>query len=521
MLNYCPVNAYLDIVLLIDYYIGYFALRVADSALLVLGGIVMKKTLFNKKTAVWGLAACTLAFLAVSCGRIGPCYVEAPPGEALTETARFYYFFDKTDSMRGFTEKGDESHYVQTLPLLWQAANAGFAASSARFFEYGTRYTNEYRSPESIAYVKNELLRPRFYGDSAATGGIRVRENGGQPFSAVADYIGTLNEPGSAYIVVTDLYEQNRENPFFLFFRDAFSRGLSGAFFAVESSFTGNVHSVSRVNEGKSVPVRDSIATFFLCIVGDSNIVYSYSAALAKEFEDKINFNSAVFLADSVQDPALYHGESVMAGSARRFDRKENAFRQVNLRPEEIFIINQSSSPPYAPESYQLLTKTGSRWTAGLALKNINPLSFKYKTEFSLSYFDGKTTGSQEPSRFIGKSNSTDVDARIFHISEIDEDGLASVNSDYPLYLKIETKNRIMEKGWYKISYRIVPEAIPEPEWISALNARDINELEESARERGGHIKVLHLADVYEKIAGTYNARPRNSYSNELYLLKR
>jgi hypothetical protein len=481
---------------------------------------IMKKPSFEKKLVVWNLAACVLVCLAASCGRIGSCYIEAPPEKAVAETALLHYFFDKTDSMRGFTEKGDESHYVQTLPLLWQAANVGFTASSVRFYEYGTRYTNELKSPEAIASVKNEVLRPRFYGDSVVTDGSRVKDNGGQPFSAVADYIAALDEPGSTYIVVTDLYEQNRENPFFLFFRDAFSRGLSGAFFAVESSFTGRIHSVSRVNEEKSIPVRDGIATFFICIIGDSDIVYSYSAALAKELEDTVNFNSAVFIVEGAQKLELYHGDPAMAGSMKRFNHKENAFRQVNLRPEEIFMIGQSPSSPVL-ESYQLLTKTGSRWTAGLALKNINPSSFKYKTEFSLSYFNGKIAGNEEPSRFIGKANSTDVATGIFHVSEIDEDSLAGVNTDYPLYLIFETQNRTMEKGWHKINYRIIPEAIPDPDWIAALNAKDISTLEESARERGGHIKVLHLADVYEKIAGAYNARQRNIYSNELYLLKR
>jgi hypothetical protein len=483
-----------------------------------------RKPSFKKRAAVWGLIACVFVCLAASCGRVGPCYVEAPPEKAAAETALLHYFFDKTDSMRGFTEKGDESHYVQTLPLLWQAANVAFTASSARFYEYGTRYTNEFKTPEAIAYVKNELLRPRFYGDSVITAGVRVKDNGGQPFSAVADYIKTLNEPESAYIVVTDLYEQNRENPFFLFFREAFGRGLSGAFFAVESSFAGSVHSVSRVNVERSIPVRNGIAVFFICIVGDSDVVYSYSAALAKEMENKVSFNSAVFIAGGARELELYHSDPVMAGSTRRFDLKENAFRQVNIRPE---IIRSSSSAPVKAESYQLLTKTGSRWTAGLPLKNINPFSFKYKTEFSLSHSGGNKAGSEDPTQFKGEANSTDVSAGIFHVSEIDEDSLAAVNSGYPsaalpLYLVIETNNHTMEKGWYKIGYTIIPEAIPEPDWVSALNAKDINALEESAGENGGRVKVLDLADVYEKIAGAYNAvRSKNIYSDEIYLLKR
>jgi hypothetical protein len=466
---------------------------------------------------------CALACIAVSCGRVGTPYVEAPLEKATTETARLHFFFDKTLSMRGFVENGDESQYVKALPLLWQAADTAFFSSSIHFYEYSTHYTNELKSPDAVTYIKKEAVRPDFYnGNTVDTKGFHVKANNGQPFSSVADYIATLNEPGSAYIVVTDLYEQNRENPFFLFFRDAFSRGLSGAFFAVESSFTGNIHSVSVVNEEKSVSVQDGIAVFFICIVGDSDIVYSYSAALAKELENKINFNSAVFIVDGSRDLELYHNETVMAGSARRLGLKENAFRQVNVRPEEISVITQSAPSAHAIESYQLLTKNGSRLATGLPLKNINPLSFNYKIESSLSYFDGKTTGDKEPSQFILKSNSTDAEARLFDISKIDEDSLASINTDYPLYVVIETKNREMKKGWYKINYRIISEAIPEPEWVSALNAENIKDLEESAKEKGGHVKVLGLEQFYEKIAGAYNnVRSRNNYSNELYLLKR
>jgi hypothetical protein len=139
----------------------------------------MKKPSFKKKAYVWGAALCVLVCLTVSCGRVGPCYIEAPLEKVAGETARLHFFFDKTFSMRGFVEKGDESQYVKTLPLLWQAADTAFAASSTRFYEYGTQYTNEFRSPEAAAYVKREVLHRGFYGNSAITAGIRVKSNNG------------------------------------------------------------------------------------------------------------------------------------------------------------------------------------------------------------------------------------------------------------------------------------------------------------------------------------------------------
>jgi hypothetical protein len=481
----------------------------------------MKKPSFKKK-AVYSAVVCIVVYLAASCGRVGPCYIEASEEKPPVETAHFYYFFDKTLSMRGFTAKGDESQYVQTMPSIWQAAYSAFNSSTERFFEYGTNFTNEFQSRQAIAYVKTESLRSGFYDRNSAEtrgGSVHIKENDGQPFSGVADYILTLNEPGSVYVVVTDLYEQNREDPFFLFFREAFSRGFSGAVFAVESSFAGNIYSVSRVNEEKRVWVRDGVATFFICIVGDSEAVYSYSAALAEELKNKAVFNGAVFMTNSVGSLGLERGDPVMAGN-RRFDSKENAVRPLNLRTAEITLINDTPVDRVF-ESYQLLTKTGSRWAAGLPLKNINPSSFNYKAKVNISHSDGSNSKNGQPTKFAGKSNSTDVSAKIIYTSEIAEDSAAGVNMDCPLYLVIDTKNRTMEKGWYRIDYGIVSEAIPEPAWVSELSCNDIKVLEESAEQRGGRVKVLDLAHIYKKIADAYNARQRNIYSSELYLIKR
>jgi len=482
-----------------------------------------------KKATVWGLAASVFLCLIALCGRVGHLCIklpdEVPEQKPCVETARLHFFFDKTESMQGFTAKDDDSHYVQTLSLLWKIGN-DFADLTTRFFDYGTEYTNEFKSTDALNYVKREVLRRGFY-ESAPTGGYReaVRPNGGQPFSGVAEYIKTLNEPGSAYIVVTDLYEQNRENPFFLFFRDAFSRGLSGAMFAVESNFAGRIHSFSYVNNAERyIQVRDGIATFFICIIGDSDIVYAYSAELAKELNaKKINFHNAVFMLKPPQETKTYQSDPVMASNARRYGSKENELKMTNLRLQEITVINQNTSPYSNFQSFQVLTKIGSRWTAGLALKNINMESFKYTAEFALSYFDGKRVKNESdaPSQFIGRVNSTIVSTKVVHASDVDRNLVPENVEDYPVYLVVETDNRIMDNGWYKINCVIIPEAILEPDWVSSLNAGSISDLEQSANTTGGRVTVLELANVYEKIAGAYNAQTRTVYSDELYLLKR
>ena len=478
---------------------------------------------------VCGLVVCVFLCLIASCGRVGSLYIEAPVKKIGVENARLHFFFDKTESMQGFTAKGDDSSYVQTLPLLWKVGNDAFDTSTARFFDYGESYTNEFKSMEAIRYVKNEVLKNGFYGyGSPLTGGVqeKVKDNGGQPFSAIADYIGALNGPGSAYIVVTDFYEQNRESPFFLFFRDAFSHGLSGALFAVESAFSGRIHSFSYVNNvERYIQVRDGISTFFICIVGDSDIVYAYSAALAKELSDqKINFHDSVFLVKATQEAKPHHGDPIMAPDKRRYENKENALRLVNLRQHEVKFANKQTSSDRI-EAYQILTETGSRWAAGLPLKNINTDNFNYRAESSLNYFDGKkvkTEGNENPpSEFEGKANSTDASAKLMYISNIEKKSLPEDADSSPLYISIETKNHEMKKGWYKIKYDIVAEAIKRPGWILDLNAENIGTLEQSARVIGGRVKVLELANMYEKITDAYNRQARVIYSDSIYLVKK
>ncbi|MDR1363642.1 MAG: hypothetical protein LBJ35_06295 [Spirochaetaceae bacterium] len=482
----------------------------------------------TKNTVLRGFAVCVLTCLAASCigGEGGRLNIPAEKIISQPSITRLYYFFDRTASMKGFTAKGDDSEYVNALPALWEAADISFSGLDARFYEYGETYTNEFEGAEALSAVRKEVLRGEFYGGTPKTGGIRtlVKSNGGQPFTAVTDYIKTLDEADSAFIIVTDLYEQNRDDPFSRFYRYTFSQGLSAAFFAVEASFSGDIHSVSRIDvQNKSIQARDGKSTFYICIAGDSYVVSAYCAALAKEFTaNKITFENAVFIVSHGEKLKLFHDEPpVIAGNSKMFWSPENAFKMVNLRPEEISLIGESSSNTQI-EAYQLLTKTGSRWTAGLPLANINPASFNYNSDFSLSYCGNWSGHSGEASSFNGISNSTNVNMRLDLISEIESPPQLPANMFIPLYLVIETANNRLDKGWYKINYDIIPDAIVLPEWVSALNAEDISALESSARERGTRIKTLQLANVYEKIAEAYNnVRSRNVYSDELYLLKR
>jgi hypothetical protein len=429
--------------------------------------------------------------------------------------------------MQGFTKAGDASEYVTALPALWNAADAAFSVLDAHFYEYGESYTNEFKSVDAIAYVKKEVLLERFYGirdnPRDLTGGIRtkIKENSGQPFASVSEFTKTLTETNNLFVIVSDLYEQNQDDPFSRFYRDAFARGLSGAFFAVESSFSGEIHSISRVNvKDKFIPVRNGKSTFYICVAGENGAVYAYCAAFEKELKrNNLVFDDAVFIVRPIKNFNVFHGESVMEGSAKRFDLPENAYKMVNIRDEKIRTLGENAAKQYF-ESYQILTSAGSRWTAGLPLAHINPQNFSYKSEFALFFSEG-SFGKQldESTQFSGVS-SQDITVKIAHISDIPEVARNTVSADCPLYVVAEAKNRTLSKGWHRIDYSVIPEAIPIPAWVSALNARDIPELEASVKDE--RVKTLQLANVYEKIAEAYNrTNQRSVYRDVLYLVKR
>ncbi|GMO52811.1 MAG: hypothetical protein Pg6C_19080 [Treponemataceae bacterium] len=436
------------------------------------------------------------------------------------------FFFDRTASMRGFTANGDASEYITALPVLWTAADVTFPNLDAHFYEYGETYTNEFKSLEAISVIKKELLLGEFYGGVQKTGGIRtqIKLNGGQPFTSIAAYTKTLDGQDALFVIVTDLYEQNLSDPFSSFYRDAFARGLSGAFFAVESSFSGTINSVSRVDvEGKSVPVRNGgRSTFFICIAGDSAVVSAYCAALAKEMSaQKLFFDSAVFITKpDGKQPLFFAGDPALGGTGV-FQKPENAVRRVNILPQQITVLDDAQPSQY--ESYQIRNDY-SRWSAGLFIPtaNVNPQSFAYKAAFALSHSEGasgKRGEQKEPARFAGISGIANITAKVTLLSEIPE--TAGADSAYPLYFTVETKNRNLAKGWHKVEYEVVPEAIPNPGWISELNAGTISALEESAAD-GGRVKTLQLAIVYERIADAYNkTKSRGIYKDELYIVKK
>ncbi|GMO17289.1 MAG: hypothetical protein Pg6A_03620 [Termitinemataceae bacterium] len=492
---------------------------------------------FRRIFSAAALCAVFSAVCGVSCKKAGALVVDgnsAAGKQPAVEEAQIHFFFDRTESMRGFTVTGDNSEYVAALPALWSAADV-FTKMDAHFYEYGETYISKFKNAE---YIKRAALRPSFYGGNAVTNDdvrTKVKDvTSGQPFTSVAAYTKKLEKPGDLFVIVTDLYEQNRDDPFSRFYRDAFARGLSGAFFAVESSFSGTIHSVSRVHTDETkIPVRNGKSTFFICIAGDSGVVSPYCAALAKELvAQKLSFDSTVFIVTpageegtiSGKEPLFFAGEPALGGP-RFFGQSENTIKRVNILPQQITVLGETKT---SYQAYQI-RNDNSRWAAGLPIPpaNANPKSFVYKPELIFSFSEGssgKRSEQNAPTQFSGISGQVNISAKVTHIAEIPE--TAGWDAKYPLYLVIETKNHNLSQGWHKIEYEVIPEAIPVPDWISALNADNISALEESAYANGAgsgaRVKTLQLANVYEKIAEAYNkTKPRSIYKDELYLVKK
>ena len=490
-----------------------------------------------KKLTLVCLVASLPLFVAATCGgphtpkgsaeaeTVPPAAVNAP-ANAAASPVRVNYFFDRTESMWGFIRKGDDSEFVKALPGLWIASEIAFPLRDEHIFEYGESTTDEFTTEAARKAAQREVLLNSFYGFNQRDSSIRtqIKKNGGQPFTAVAGYVNELHdkntEEESLSVIVTDLYEQGQYDPFSRFYRESFARGLSGAFFAVESSFSGVINSVSRVNvELKSIQVRDGKSTFFICIAGDSARVAAYCAELAKEFtNNNIQFESSVFIVNPGTKIVPAAGTPEIAGNIKRFSAEENAFKHINIRQEEMRV--QGGVPVGPVESWQLLTNTGSRWAAGLNIPNINPKSFTYQSGFLLSHFKG--VRDIDPSQWTTITNSKNVETKMALSHDIPEAAAAGIKSGSPLYLAVETKTRALDKGWHKVEYRIIPEARTRPQWVLDLNAQTIGDLEASAGIRGGRVKTLQLANVYEKIAEAYNGvQSRSIYTDEINLLKR
>jgi hypothetical protein len=424
---------------------------------------------------------------------------ESPKLLGVPKQVKAHYFFDRTASMRGFTAKGDDAAFVNAIPSIWRSVEDAFSnvpQKEEHFYEYGETDTHEFSGATAQNTVKKELLQSTFYGGiPKGAGGIRakIKDNGGQPITAVTDYVNDLSaqpeNAGSLYVVVTDFYEQNREDPFTRFYREAFLRGDSAAIFAIESPYDGTIYSVSMVEE-KPIRVKDGISTFFLCIQGDSALVSPYCAALAKELKkNSIKFNYSCFMMKA-GDRTTPKVQKPVPASRLEFAQSSNAAN---------FDINSVKPPVYR------LIRDNSRYVASLNFSNLSD-DFTFAPQYSIYSFNAQSDRWQEATASINIK-------------------LQPNKARTALNFFAETDNRELKKGYYKIDYKIVGTAKTSPQWVKNLNAADIHALEDSVsagKDEQIRVKVLQFANKYEKIAEAYNKiDSRSMYQGEVYLVKK
>jgi hypothetical protein len=476
----------------------------------------------GKKKITHGIFLYVLAALCGlgACARLENCYIEntdaADAGRYIPNNeVQVNYFFDRTDSMRGFTRQGMETDYDKALDsLLTVGQTQGYGNQS--FYEFGEQAT--VRLPFSKDVLLSEIKVPDFYGenyDPFRGGRQKVEDNGGQPFSSVARYIKQLDEDGSHLnFVVTDLYEQRgRYEYFHLLFQNTFSSGDSGAIFAVKSTFRGNIHSISAVDSNKNIRV-DGYSTFFIFIVGDKQHVKQYSAALSDDLAKKrLIFNISLFFLDEPDGATLeQQPDTVTAGNKKRFDAAANNYNTINLRRNNSFIRTwekrsgepDSNRAGFAAkaakaEAYLVMTNIGAQYMYRTTEQTGYNPALPLIENLSLAYFSGTTkTHGGDLSNFDAVPHEKLLTPSVFA-------------TDGYNYFKIGIDSKNLAKGYYRITFNIIPD------WVEALDAVDISSLEASNKP-GDTIKILNLGLIYRNILKEFNRE--NNFSKAVYLIK-
>ncbi|GMO38957.1 MAG: hypothetical protein Ta2B_18460 [Termitinemataceae bacterium] len=479
----------------------------------------------------------TIIALITACGgnKIAQVYIEeSEDSVSSSKEKQVHYFFDRTESMRGFTEKGDKSEYVRAIDSIWTKGDKAFGSSvHSNFYEFGETLTCEI----SLDRVQKEANKPAFYGtvDNEAilrSRGEIVKRNGGQPFRSVVEYIKELNETQNAIaVVITDLYEQNGANQFFVtLFKNAFESGLSGGMFAIESSFAGNINDISSVDSNKNIRVN-GISTFFIFFVGDSKDVKEYSKELKGDFDIKeLKYKESLFILD---DYALNPQKMLLKAGAKnvnveeRFNSEEYKYMFVNLIPHQVNKWQESSTNKSGYESvksealaYRVVNNVGSRFFAGIPVED--GFDDFDCTIAKIEYFDGKENERGKASKFSAYEKPIEniIIASVGYGEEIPADVQKKlkdgINDEYA-YLTFEIKNKNLSSGYYKIQYSVTPVT---PSWVKEKSASSIEQLAESNR-RGELIRVLNFAKIYKEITDAFKkVKLSGTYSNTIYILK-
>jgi hypothetical protein len=451
------------------------------------------------------------------------------------------YFVDRTESLQGFVNHKNEkdSDYVKALGDIWEVGKKlGGSKVKEQFYDFGQMYL--YKVQED-AFKRTVILRT-FYGINSQDRSVRdmidqSNEKDHEPFLFPLNYMKDKGiSKNTLDILITDLYVQNgRQDCFSDLFQYAFTQGLSGALFAVESAFIdGKISSVIRTNDDKKIEVKNGRSTFFVFVIGDGTNIEKYCENLITRFNlNLLKFESTLFIIkDNPTKAQVLIQDKFKKANGKRFAEDQYKYSMVNLNRTKLRKWQEKTvkdeltyvAVDADATAYMIVPTDNSRYFIGIPKDDTH--DFKYNIEMSIEYFAGGKPEKGVNSVFMAYDRPQDgiLTSQLIEDDDIPPDlkvfeGKKDTKKDY-LYLDILTKNKNMAKGVYKISYSIIPEAIV-PDWVEDRSAVDAEELKESADQ--DIVKVLNLKLIYSSIVEVFknvNKSKTSVYSDTFYLVK-
>jgi hypothetical protein len=459
------------------------------------------------------LFAAVFCLTAVSCGRgLNPCYIAIPAAAAPNGGVQVNYFFDRTESVGGFVQNNKETEYVAAM---YSALDASVTLKydTQVYYEFGEIVTS-ILTFETTDDIKKEIIKKSLYGTAPMQVNRReVKENNGQPFSSIVNYIKNEIGKDSLNIIITDLYEQYGINQHFReLFQNAFEQDLAGAIFMIKGVFKGSIYSISSANE--SFDGIDGYSSFFILVTGDRSHVKAFSAEFAKQLDQKnLTFNKTLFILGEPVNDGRIKAESTRENDTARFSKMSN----VNLIPPDahffrrwakknkkdvgVTVNNIECYIPGPPADAQFVYIIKAQTDRPSTPET--PILSAVK-DISAAYFSGGKTPAGKPSPFTNIAS-----AGLFGKSEVYTQTARSGVIYNGISIRINTKQ--LEHGYYKIMFNIVPD------WVIAENAGSVADLR-AGNVKGGRVKVLNLRVIYESILDEF--AKAGGRSETFYLVK-
>jgi hypothetical protein len=468
-------------------------------------------------------------------GRVYVGIREGPPPPVPGLQAHLFY--DKTESMGGFTIGGDNSNYVKTLAGLWDVISDTVSGGELAVYEYGDAKINLV-DPSIVQRVQREAWRPAIYGGRDYSKGAEIQKNDEKPFQSLVEYTGTLMKENRGakqlYVAFTDLYEPaGNYKTFSDFFANAFANDLSGALFVIDATFRGYIHRLDPVYPERSIWVQGE-SIFFIFAAGSPDLMAEFYEKLKKELENRSLSsppNSVLFVIAPGKESRLWKPDvTEVAQNERRLNGGENRFARVNLRPprstRELGLFEWApveggyGPEPAKIEAYNLLGKAGSRYFAGIPGAVIEHDAFDYTIELEPAYTAarGAKVKPGELSTF-GASPPDLFSAQVFSEGDVPDSLGESLSCRLFFSIDIANGSRSLANGIWRLGYRLLPIA-KVPVWISEKSTPNRADL--SGNPRG---KVLNLEPMYKNITASYNETLKDVkhgiWVDTIYLIKR